>query len=167
MIVIIVIFSYLVVNLSSFLSAYAVTQPAETKSSQGISTRSTKNSLHLSNQYIVTMKGNASVSDIEHVIDFVKEKGGQVLQIYKHVIKGFSMSLPSVSAEEHCCLGTMKSIQKSSKVEHDVEGERRINTKCVYYKKSIEPLISFFLSEGIKSKGTDQRKLKVGVWYNY
>lgn len=118
MIVIIVIFSYLVVNLSSIL-AYAVTQPAETKSSQGNSTKESKNSLQLSNQYIVTMKGNASVSDIEHVIDFVKEKGGQVLQIYKHAIRGFSMSLPSVSANN--TVAALSTNPKVIKVEHDVE----------------------------------------------
>lgn len=118
MIVIIVIFSYLVVNLSSIL-AYAVTQPAETKFSQGNSTKESKNSLQLSNQYIVTMKGNASVSDIEHVIDFVKEKGGQVLQIYKHAIRGFSMSLPSVSANN--TVAALATNPKVIKVEHDVE----------------------------------------------
>ena len=118
MIVIIVIFSYLVVNLSSIL-AYAVTQPAETKSSQGNSTKESKNSLQLSNQYIVTMKGNASVSDIEHVIDFVKEKGGQVLQIYKHAIRGFSMSLPSVSANN--TVAALATNPKVVKVEHDAE----------------------------------------------
>jgi hypothetical protein len=116
--VIIVIFSCLVVNLSSIL-AYAVTQPAETKSSQGNSTKESKNSLQLSNQYIVTMKGNASVSDIEHVIDFVKEKGGQVLQIYKHAIRGFSMSLPSVSANN--TVAAIATNPKVVKVEHDVE----------------------------------------------
>jgi hypothetical protein len=118
MIVIIVIFSYLVVNLSSIL-AYAVTQPAETKSSQGNSTKESKNSLQLSNQYIVTMKGNASVSDIEHVIDFVKEKGGHVLQIYKHAIRGLSMSLPSVSANN--TVAALATNPKVVKVEHDVE----------------------------------------------
>jgi hypothetical protein len=118
MMVIIVIFSCLVVNLSSIL-AYAVTQPAETKSSQGNSTKESKNSLQLSNQYIVTMKGNASVSDIEHVIDFVKEKGGQVLQIYKHAIRGFSMSLPSVSANN--TVAAIATNPKVVKVEHDVE----------------------------------------------
>lgn len=118
MMVIIVIFSYLVVNLSSIL-AYAVTQPAETKSSQGNSTKESKNNLHLSNQYIVTMKGNASVSDIEHVIDFVKEKGGQVLQIYKHAIRGFSMSLPSVSAND--TVAAIATNPKVVKVEHDAE----------------------------------------------
>jgi hypothetical protein len=118
MMVIIVVFSCLVVNLSSIL-AYAVTQPAETKSSQGNSTKESKNSLQLSNQYIVTMKGNASVSDIEHVIDFVKEKGGQVLQIYKHAIRGFSMSLPSVSANN--TVAAIATNPKVVKVEHDVE----------------------------------------------
>lgn len=118
MIVIIVIFSYLVVNLSSIL-AYAVTQPAKTQSSHGNSTKESKKSLHLSNQYIVTMKGNASVSDIEHVTDIVKEKGGQILQIYKHAIRGFSMSLPSVSAND--TIAAITTSPKVVNVEHDAE----------------------------------------------
>ena len=118
MIVIMVIFSYLAVNLSSSL-AYAVTQPAETKSLQGNSTKENKNGLQLSNQYIVTMNGNASESDIVHAIDFIKEKGGQVLQIYKHAIRGFSMSLPTESANN--TVAALAANPKVVKVEHDAE----------------------------------------------
>jgi Peptidase inhibitor I9 len=118
MMVIIVIFSYLVVTLSSIL-AYAVSQAAQTKPLQGNLTTETKNNMQLSNQYIVTMKGNASESDIKHVIDFVKEKGGQVLQIYKHAIIGFSMSLPTVSAND--TVAAIAANPNVVKVERDAE----------------------------------------------
>lgn len=118
MMVIIVIFSYHVVTLSSIL-AYAVSQAAETKPLQGNLTTETKNNMQISNQYIVTMKGNASESDIKHVIDFVKEKGGQVLQIYKHAIIGFSMSLPTVSAND--TVAAIAANPNVVKVEHDAE----------------------------------------------
>lgn len=118
MIVIIIIFSYLVITLSCVL-AYAVSQAAETKPLQRNLTTGTKNNMQLSNQYIVTMKGNTSESDIKHVIDFVKEKGGQVLQIYKHAIVGFSMSLPTVSANN--TIAAIAANPNVVKVEHDAE----------------------------------------------
>jgi len=65
------------------------------------------------------MRGNASESDIKHVIDFVKEKGGQVLQIYKHAIVGFSMSLPTVSANN--TIAAITANPNVVKVEHDAE----------------------------------------------
>jgi hypothetical protein len=96
---IIFIFSYLGVNLSSS-STIAVSKPIMIDSLQGNSSKVSKNDLQLNNHYIVTMKGNASSQEIGHVISLVKEKGGQVLQIYEHAIKGFSMSLPTISAND-------------------------------------------------------------------
>ena len=96
-IIIIIIISYPVISLySNFASAES--QLNNTGASFGNSTIMSKKSLQLSNQYIVTMKENATASDIEHMIKFVEEKGGHVLQIYKHAIKGFSVTLPEVSA---------------------------------------------------------------------
>lgn len=96
---IIFIFSYLGVNMS-YSSTIAVTRPIMIDSIQGNSSKDSKNDLQLNNHYIVTMKGNASSLEIGHVISLVKEKGGQVLQIYEHAIKGFAMSLPTISAND-------------------------------------------------------------------
>jgi peptidase inhibitor I9 len=96
-IIIIIIISYAVIGLySNFASAES--QLNNTGVSFGNSSKMSKKSLQLSNQYIVTMKGNATESDIQHMTKFVGEKGGHVLQIYKHAIKGFSVTLPKVSA---------------------------------------------------------------------
>ncbi len=96
---IIFIFSYLGVSLSSS-STIAVTRTIIIDSLQGNSSKVSKNDLQLNNHYIVTMKGNATSQEIENIISLVKEKGGQVLQIYEHAIKGFSMSLPTISAND-------------------------------------------------------------------
>lgn len=94
---IIFIFSYLGVNLSSSY-AIAANKPIMIDSLQANSSKVGKNDSQLDNHYIVTMKGNSSSLEIGHVISLVKEKGGQVLQVYEHAIKGFSMSLPAISA---------------------------------------------------------------------
>ncbi len=96
---IIFIFSYLGVSLSSS-STIAVTRTIIIDSLQGNSSKVSKNDLQLNNHYIVTMKGNATSQEIGNIISLVKEKGGQVLQIYEHAIKGFSMSLPTISAND-------------------------------------------------------------------
>jgi len=96
---IIFIFSYLGVNLSPS-STIAVTKPILIDYLQGNSSKVGKNDLQLNNHYIVTMNGNATSQEIGNIISLVKEKGGQVLQIYEHAIKGFSMSLPTISAND-------------------------------------------------------------------
>ena len=113
---IIFIFSYLGINMSCS-STIAVTRPIMIDSIQGNSSKDSKNDLQLNNHYIVTMKGNASSLEIGHLISLVKEKGGQVLQIYEHAIKGFSMSLPTISAND--TIFAIKAIPKVISVEKD------------------------------------------------
>jgi hypothetical protein len=116
--IIIIIISYPVISLySNFASAGS--QLNNTGSSFGNSAKISKKSLQLSNQYIVTMKGNASDSDIDHMINFVEEKGGHVLQIYKHAIRGFSVTLPEVSANR--TIAEIRGNPRVVTVEPDIE----------------------------------------------
>src|SRR5215831_8711164 len=93
----IIVLSYLVANLSAAASI-AVTKTIVNESSQESLSKGNSKNLELHNHYIVTMEKNTSAPDFGHVIDLVKQNGGQVIQIYEHAIKGFSMSLPAVSA---------------------------------------------------------------------
>ncbi|HEY7570805.1 MAG TPA: protease inhibitor I9 family protein [Nitrososphaeraceae archaeon] len=115
---IIFIFSYLEVNLPSSYTI-AANVPVMIDSLQANSSKVGKNDLQLDNHYIVTMKGNATSLEIGHVISQVKEKGGQVLQVYEHAIKGFSMSLPAISANN--TIVAIKANPEVISVEKDAE----------------------------------------------
>lgn len=117
-IIIIVIFSYSLTGISSTVAS-AARQANGTEASAGTLAKASEKFKQLSNQYIVTMKQNASTSDIEHVINLVKEKGGQVLQVYKHAIRGFSMTVPRLSANN--TVAELAADPRVVKVEHDVE----------------------------------------------
>jgi len=118
MFAIIFIFSFLGSNLS-YIYAIAANKPVMIDSLQANSSKVGKNELQIDNHYIVTMKGNASSLEIGHVTSLVKEKGGQVLQVYEHAIKGFSMSLPAISANN--TIAAIKANPGVISVERDAE----------------------------------------------
>jgi len=49
----------------------------------------------LANQYIITIKNSSNANgDLQSIVDDVKKRGAEVIQIYQYSIKGFSIKIP-------------------------------------------------------------------------
>jgi hypothetical protein len=89
--VILCLFINEIAHTASALSA----APEKISNTQNFGNTTSKKDQNISNQFIVTLRDNSSSSDIQDVISSVKKKGAEILQIYEHAIKGFSMRVPS------------------------------------------------------------------------
>jgi peptidase inhibitor I9 len=72
----------------------------------------------LANQYIITIKNSSNANgDLQSIVDDVKKRGAEVIQIYQYSIKGFSIKIPQQLTNS--IVNHLKADPRVSNVEQD------------------------------------------------
>jgi hypothetical protein len=89
--------SSVVLLLFTFISAENVDGQTDyiAEAANGSSENRSQTGSNSTETYIVTLKDQNSSTDLQEIVDAVKQKGGNISNVYSHALNGFSVQIPS------------------------------------------------------------------------